>query len=201
MAAVLLALTAYAERVGDFDEAFRHIHRATVVLDGGRCAGVLVGDGRQVMTTAHCLGPAEQTLEVWIHDGRRDMASVLFVDRQRDVAFLELSGPAPAEPLRISDRPPRVGDRLLFAGRSDRAVMQIAELERLGKCPSLPGVDEALFTTLRGVRGDSGAPVVDLSMEIVGLVHGGAQCSIATPTHGLASVVNELSTGVGGAFE
>jgi S1-C subfamily serine protease len=65
------------------------------------------------------------------------------------------------------------------------------ELERLGRCPSLPGVPQALFTSLHGEKGDSGAPVVDHKLQVVGLVHGGAACSVAAPT---AEIVPMLDT-------
>jgi S1-C subfamily serine protease len=54
-------------------------------------------------------------------------------------------------------------------------------------------VPQALFTTLHGRKGDSGAPVVDLQLRVVGLVHGGARCSIAAPTAEFAPVVRQLA--------
>jgi len=50
----------------------------------------------------------------------------------------------------------------------------------------------ALFTTVHGVPGDSGAPLVDTAARIVGLVHGGAQCQIATPADTLARLIDRV---------
>jgi hypothetical protein len=95
--------------------------------------------------------------------------------------------------LPIATALPLPGAGLLFFGRNDRPnEPQEVELERLGRCPSLPGVPQALFTSLHGEKGDSGAPVVDRDLQVVGLVHGGAACSIAAPTADFAPVVDTL---------
>ena len=38
-----------------------------------------------------------------------------------------------------------------------------------------------MCTSIDGKPGDSGAPLVDLLGRVVGLVHGGVRCRIATP--------------------
>src|SRR5262249_7276229 len=58
---------------------------------------------------------------------------------------------------------------------------QDARIDRRGRCESLPRLPDALFTSLRGEPGDSGSPLVDGAARIIGLVHGGARCQIATP--------------------
>jgi len=76
-----------------------------------------------------------------------------------------------------------VGETVLFAGRNDFGrPLGRAVVERLGPCPSLPQVPDAIFTTIEARRGDSGSPIVDERYRIVGLVHGGARCRIAAPT-------------------
>jgi S1-C subfamily serine protease len=69
---------------------------------------------------------------------------------------------------------------------------QTARLDRIGQCPSLPALQNALFTSIRGRPGDSGAPLVNAAGEIVGLVHGGAACQIATPADTLATLVERV---------
>lgn len=170
------------------------LRRATVTLVPGHCAGVIVEDGRHLLTAAHCVRPGEPRVEAELYDGTRLGGSSVLVDRGRDVAIFRLDAVAPVLPLPVALEPPAPGDGLLFAGRNDRpGEPQEAQLERRGRCPSLPEVPSALFTTLRGEKGDSGAPVVDRELRVVGLVHGGAACSIATPTEAFAPVVRQLA--------
>jgi hypothetical protein len=56
----------------------------------------------------------------------------------------------------------------------------------------LPALGGALFTTIDGVPGDSGAPIVDAGARVVGLVHGGAQCHIATPSDTLRRLIADV---------
>ena len=50
----------------------------------------------------------------------------------------------------------------------------------------------ALFTSIDGIPGDSGAPIVDAGARVVGLVHGGAQCHIATPSDTLRRLIADV---------
>jgi S1-C subfamily serine protease len=186
------------------------LREATVTLYPGHCAGVVVADGRHALTAAHCIdGPLGSSQPLVLRSGKAVGSEVVLVDTERDVAVLRLTEVAPVEPLPVASLPPHPGEGLLFAGRNDRAIpAQQVELKRLGRCPSLPHVPAALFTTLHGEKGDSGAPVVDARLQVVGLVHGGAACSIATPTAELAPLVDTLvaqaahpnqDTGVGGS--
>lgn len=170
------------------------VEAATVTLLPGHCAGVIVEDGRHALTAAHCVGPFEERIDVALRDGGRIGGTYVHVDPERDVAVIHLDAVAPVRPLAVAERLPAPGDALLFTGRNDRpGGPQEVRLSRLGRCPSLPSVPQALFTTLHGEKGDSGAPVVDTRFRVVGLVHGGAKCSIATPTFGFGQVVRELS--------
>lgn len=172
----------------------RDVEAATVTLLPGHCAGVIVEDGRHALTAAHCVGPFEDRIDLELHDGSTLGGTYVHIDPVRDVAVIRLDAVAPVRPLAVAPGLPAPGDALLFTGRNDRpGGPQSVQLARLGRCPSLPGVPQALFTTLRGEKGDSGAPVVDARYRVVGLVHGGAACSIATPTAGLGEVVEMLS--------
>jgi S1-C subfamily serine protease len=172
----------------------RAVEAATVTLLPGHCAGVIVEDGRHALTAAHCVGPFEEHIDMELRDGGRISGTYVHVDPERDVAVIRLDARAPVRALAVAPRLPTPGDVLLFTGRNDRpGGPQEVQLARLGRCPSLPQVPQALFTTLHGEKGDSGAPVVDTQFRVVGLVHGGAACSIATPTYGFGQVVRELS--------
>jgi S1-C subfamily serine protease len=200
LAAVLAILTLVACTGGKpLQEArastdFDALQEATVTLFPGHCAGVVVADGLHALTAAHCLeGEAGQHIPVVLKDGQVLGGEVVLLDQEKDVAVIRFEEAAPVRPLPVAPSLPEPGTGLLFAGRNDRATSpHEVELERLGRCPSLPGVPSALFTTLRGEKGDSGAPVVDRQLRVVGLVHGGAACSIATPTADFAPVLDIL---------
>ncbi|MFN7132693.1 MAG: serine protease, partial [Myxococcales bacterium] len=149
------------------------IKQATFTLTPGRCAGVVVMTPSHALTAAHCLEEGEERVEIELLDGRRIDATVALVDRGQDVAVLLLDEPAPVTPLAVADGLPNEGDGVWFSGRNDRpGLIQFVEIRKLAPCPSLPEVPQALHTTLRGSPGDSGAPIVDLHMQVVGLVHG-----------------------------
>ncbi|WP_395851508.1 serine protease [Cystobacter fuscus] len=188
----------------------RSLKDATVTLSPGHCAGVIVADGRHALTAAHCIkGAPGARQSVVTREGKVLGGEVKVVDPQRDLAVLRFDTLAPVHPLPVASWLPSPGETLLFAGRNDRTIPpQEVELRRLGRCPSLPDVPRALFTSLRGEPGDSGAPVVDRHLRVVGLVHGGAACSIAAPTAEFSPLVDMLvaevarpdsQQGVGGA--
>jgi S1-C subfamily serine protease len=170
-------------------EVQRRVDRATVVLTPGICAGVIVVDARHAITAAHCLRDSRQ-LEVELHDGTRRRARVVQLDRGRDVALLEMSEPAAVEPLGLATAMPRPGEALYFGGRRDRqGSHQVFAVLRIGACPSLPQVPDAIFTNLRAKPGDSGAPMVNRNLEVVALVHGGVTCNIAAPVVGIGAAL------------
>ena len=189
-----LAACGSSKKPEEARQDFLTLRDATVTLFPGHCAGVVVADGRHALTAAHCIDvPPGERQPVVLRSGRMLSGVVKVVDTMRDVAVIRFDEPAPVRPLPVATAMPLPGTGLLFFGRTDRPnEPQEVELKRLGRCPSLPGVPQALFTSLDGEKGDSGAPVVDRQLQVVGLVHGGAACSIATPTADMAPVLDTL---------
>jgi S1-C subfamily serine protease len=178
----------------DTSSDFATLKDATVTLFPGHCAGVVVADGHHALTAAHCIDVAPGGHQpVVLRSGKLLTGVVKVVDPERDLAVIRFDEKAPVRALPIATVMPMPGEGLLFAGRNDRPIEpQEVELTRLGRCPSLPGVPQALFTSLRGEKGDSGAPVVDHRLQVVGLVHGGAACAVAAPTADFAPLVDTL---------
>lgn len=170
------------------------IRNATVLLEPSVCAGALVGDGSWVLTAAHCVERAGSRLPVTLRDGREMEGKLFVVDRDNDMALVRLERRAPFDPLPVAAALPHEGESIFFVGRRDRpAPTQLVSVERLAPCPSLPAVPLVLHTGMSGHPGDSGAPVVDFDGRIVGLVHGGAACSIAAPAAVIAPLLDLLS--------
>ncbi len=158
---------------------------ASVFLPARACTGVVVGSARVVATAAHCLVPGKKTTPLKFSDGSKTTARVAHVDKDRDVALLVTDQPSSVTPLSLTSGMPKVGTKLLFVGRPDRARARHTRVTRLGPCPGLPKLRSAAFTTLTAVPGDSGAPLVDPSGRVVALVHGGVRCHIAVPVRPL----------------
>jgi S1-C subfamily serine protease len=164
---------------------------ATVLLDGGSCSGVLVDGPDLVLTAKHCItGGATHALR--FSDGAERTGWVAGVDEDADQALLLLEEAVTVSPLQVAKQPAIAGTVLYFAGNPKNPRFQEAKLDRIGRCPSLPSLDAALFTTIAGIPGDSGAPLVDSATRVVGLVHGGAQCHIATPSLTLQRLIADV---------
>ena len=184
----MLALAA-PTRAGDLD--VRHaLEAASVVVETTGCAGAVAESPQLVVTAKHCL--EGDRLRVRLSTGAHRIAWLIATNDATDQAVLFLEEPASVTPLALVRRRQIPGTVLYFEGNPSRPRFQSARLDRIGRCPSLPALPNALFTSIDGVPGDSGAPLVDAAARIVGLVHGGARCHIATPADSLARLVDHV---------
>ena len=189
MAIVPLLAVLVAAPAGDL--AVRQaLHAASVVVETTGCSGVVADHPQIIVTARHCVDG--QKLRVRLSTGAERTAWVGATSDDSDQAVLFLEEPAGVQPLPIVRRRQIPGTVLYFEGNPAHPRFQSARLDRLGVCPSLPHLHDALFTSIHGVPGDSGAPLVDGAARVVGLVHGGAQCHIATPSVPLARLVDDV---------
>jgi len=170
----------------------RALHAASVQIDPPGCSGVLAESNQIVVTARHCIDAGVQKLHVRFTNDVTRTAWVVASDDVADQAVLFLEEPVDVEPLPIVRRRQIPGTVLYFEGNPSRPRFQSARLDKIGRCPSLPDLPNALFTSIAGVPGDSGAPLVDVVAEVVGLVHGGARCHIATPADTLVRLVHRV---------
>lgn len=193
VASCLSTAPARADAKGGLLGQRARVTAATVTLPQLGCAGAVAGARTQVVTAAHCVPEGVAEVDVAVRAGDLRKAWVAYIDRDADLALLRVDEDIAVEPLRLSDALPAKGSRVLFVGRVDRASRtQIARIERFGRCPGLPSVDQALFTNIVARPGDSGAPLVDASGSVVGLIHGGTRCHIAVPTAALGEMWPDL---------
>lgn len=189
-ALALLATVAGANPLPVPRDVRRAVTAAAVQVLPAQCGGVLVASPRLVATALHCVRPEDRArLRVVFRDGEEHAATFVDADTVADQAVLRLDAPARVAPLDVARRAPIVGTVLYFAGNPGRPNWQDSRLDRIGTCPSLPDLPDALFTSIAGIPGDSGSPLVDGAAQVVGLVHGGAHCHIATPGTRLARLV------------
>jgi len=187
---VLVLLLALPARAGSDLGVRRALGRASVVVETTGCSGVLAESPQIIVTAKHCV--KGQTLRVRLSTRAERTAWVVATNDASDQAVLFLEEPADVEPLLIVRRRQIPGTVLYFEGHPDQPRFQSARLDRIGRCPSLPALPDALFTSIDGRPGDSGAPLVDGAGRIVGLVHGGARCHIATPADTLVRLVDHV---------
>lgn len=170
----------------------RSLHAASVELLPVGCAGVVAEDAQLVLTARHCASDTGARVRVRFATGIERMAWVVATDTVSDQTVLLLDDPGPVTPLEVATQVPIPGAVLYFEGNPARPRPQELRLDRIGRCPSLPDLPNALFTSLEGTPGDSGAPVVDRAGRVVGLVHGGARCEIVTPGDHLARLLDRV---------
>jgi S1-C subfamily serine protease len=179
----------------------RALHAASVQVLTTGCSAALAENRQIVVTARHCL--RGDTLRLRFSTGEERTGWVVATNQASDQAVLFLEEPVAVQPLTVVRRRQVPGTVLYFEGNPDRPRFQSARLDRVGRCPSLPDLPNALFTSIEGVPGDSGAPLIDAAGRVVGLVHGGTHCHIATPADSLARLVDRVlerePTDVGGA--
>jgi len=197
-AAIVLAVVALAAGAAHANPSLvppdvgRPLHAASVELLPVGCSGVVAEDAQLVLTARHCASDVGARLRVRFRSGAERPATVVATDTVSDQTVLLLDDPGPAPPLEVATRVPIPGSVLYFEGNPARPRPQELRLDRIGACPSLPDLPNALFTSLKGTPGDSGAPVVDRAGRIVGLVHGGARCEIVTPADHLSRLLDRV---------
>lgn len=183
---------------GWFDEVKELLPESTVaLLDEGRmiCTGVLAVRSDVVATTLHCLEQRErgEYVAVMLADGSVIGSRLEALDEATDMAVLLLEEPAPFTPMPIADSDLAVrAEPFLFLGlpEAGRKVVTGVVLKR-AQCPSLQAVEDALFTSIQGRLGDSGAAMAAKG-GIIALVHGGARCNIAIPSNRLQPLVQQV---------
>jgi len=167
------------------------LREATVSLDTG-CSGALAEQPQLIATALHCVEKADKSVQARLSNGEVRRAWIVATDQVADQAVLFMEEKVKLQPLDVVRRPQITGTVLYFQGHPERPRFQEARLDRVGTCQSLPALPNALFTSIEGVPGDSGAPLVDGAGRIVGLVHGGADCHIATPANTLAAMFEDI---------
>jgi len=177
----------------------RALHAASVQLEPVGCSGVLAVVPDLVLTARHCVTGDTRSLDVRFNDGETRTGDLVAVDEVADQVVLHLREPVAIAPLGLVRRAQIPGTVLYFEGNPARPRFQSARLDRIGRCESLPKLENALFTSIDGVPGDSGAPLVDGLGRVVGLVHGGARCRIATPADTLGRLVDRARAEEAGA--
>ncbi|MBK9178200.1 MAG: MarP family serine protease [Acidimicrobiales bacterium] len=154
------------------------VAESTVKVEGDACRRVQQGSGFAVgsdlvMTNAHVVAGEDDTTVLTL-DGRRVAGTVVAFDPERDVAVLSVPG-LDEQPLGLADA--QIGDRGAVFGHPGGGDLRLAPYEIARQ---LRAVGKDLYdrrTTTRDVYflaaalrpGDSGAPLIDPSGQVVGM--------------------------------
>src|SRR5262245_21113441 len=71
---------------------------ATVMLPDRGCAGSVVRNGREILTAGHCIPEDAESIDVKLPDGTETVARVAHLDRDTDLALLEMDTAAGVTP-------------------------------------------------------------------------------------------------------
>jgi len=127
-----------------------------VTSPGNWCGGTLVAP-TTVLTAAHCIA-ADETVGV-----NNEPAELVELDRERDLAVLELDAPLPGlEPYEVAEGLPSAGTPLRLVGNGCTGDLEVRELESMG----------GRWARGCACHGDSGGPVLLPSGRVVGIWQG-----------------------------
>lgn len=153
--------------------------RIPVIFSSGRiCSGALV-ENSQVLTAAHCIGTLRKIFVFWKEDySRAYQAVVISMDREFDLALLQLSPILAIEPLKIvpSDKSPLIGEEVATIGHpTPPRSLEFPPFDRESTYLLSKGIisqsnENTLISDLSVSPGNSGGPALNSRGEIIGVV-------------------------------
>jgi serine protease Do len=143
-----------------------------VVVDGGHGSGVVIAGG-YVVTAAHVAVDAGRTHDVVTDAGGSFSATVLWMNKDYDVALLRFDGtPEDITPAPLDCRTPLLGEPVRIVGSPLREDF-ISGWGRVSGSARRSGPwQTVVWLDLAAAPGDSGGPVYDDAGSVVGIVVG-----------------------------
>jgi serine protease Do len=156
--------------VGDLSDVVARVKDGVVVVlvPEGQGSGMILGDGRLVVTNRHVVG-VNRWAAVGLVGGTRIAATVVYADRRLDVAVLALPH-AEAVRLEIDERPVRPGQAVIAIGHPQGLTYSVTQgivsaLER-----RIAASDVEYIQTDTAINpGNSGGPLLTLEGRVVGM--------------------------------
>lgn len=134
-----------------------------MVVDPGRRGGgsgfYVVSDlgNSYILTNAHVCGPKDSYKLITPQEGPEFKANVLFQDKDRDLCALKSIHPRKG--FKLAKQLPYCGEYVIFMGYPELEPFTVQATEHC---------DRVLLTTVK--HGNSGSPVLNLDLEVVGVV-------------------------------
>lgn len=157
-------MTRYQAWQEDWGKADAKLHWQVI------CGGVATGDGRQILTVAHCVKD-ERAVRVRTAGGQWRDAQVVGADIPHDVAVLDISGP-PLKPIPIAPVLPRQGQDVMAVGSPAGYGFAVSTgiVSWYGRDGSMLSPAPFMQVTAPIIGGNSGGVVVNARGEAVSLV-------------------------------
>ncbi|MCG6155635.1 S1C family serine protease [Rubinisphaera margarita] len=139
-----------------------------IQVGGGQGSGVVVSPRGHILTAAHVVGEAGNSVIVVFNDGRRHRATVLGVNPSIDSAIVRLDGRGPYEfvPMATNEFT-QTGRWVIAIGHPNGYESSRLPVVRLGRV--ITTTSKTVQTDCSLVGGDSGGPLFDLSGRVVGV--------------------------------
>lgn len=179
MIALLLVVAAAAQGASSGKATFERVktsvftvevHSGNVGAKSALGSGYLVSDKGHVVTNYHVIGsyveePARNRIRVRIEGGAFE-ARLLRFDLLNDLALLRVDGLPARLPLRLADRDPASGERIVALGNPEGLGMSLIEGVFNGRAAK--GVVDRLLLSMPLNSGMSGGPILDESGSVAG---------------------------------
>lgn len=154
-----------------FGEVAERLRRSTVVVRGslrGGGSGVIVSTDGLIATNAHVLNGRRISVQLW--DGSELEASIVRMDRSRDLAALRISPPSPPAVVLADSSEVRAGELALAIGNPLGFVgaLSTGVIHAVGPLPGLGGASW-VQASLRLAPGNSGGPLANAFGDVVGI--------------------------------
>jgi S1-C subfamily serine protease len=139
----------------------------------GQGSGFIVDKQGHILTNNHVIDNA-QTVEVTLWNKKKYKANVIGVDRNHDLALLQIKGVTDLEPATLSDvgalmvgqRVYAIGNPFGFSGTMTRGIISAI---RSVQMPSGNKIDDAIQTDASVNPGNSGGPLLNSRGEVIGI--------------------------------
>ena len=160
-------------------------------------SGVLIRDDGLLLTAEHLVAKASG-VQVLLDDGRTMSARVVGMDRETDIAVLDLDGSSfPVAPLASADSSVAVGDDAIVIGSSGpkSPVVRVSTVSGVGQEAGVHGhkLLDVIRTDGEVAAGSSGGAVVDRTGKVIAIAAGGgSENGYATPIAVAQGVASEL---------
>jgi len=181
----------------DLPDSIPHEHGHNVIL--GQGSGFFISPDGYAVTNNHVVDKAE-SVQVTTDDGKLHKAKVIGTDPRTDLALIKVDdGPFPY--VKLSDKPPRIGDWVLAVGNPFGlgGTVTAGIVSARGRDIGASAYDDFIQIDAPVNKGNSGGPTFDTEGNVIGVntaifspSGGSVGIAFAIPSDTVKSVIEQL---------